>query len=184
MGVLALLVTVAVANLAVTHGAAGVPAFAFFFLATTVLVSLNTALTPLLTSRALDDVGHIAGTAASTIGGIGFIGASLLSPLVDGAIETTITPFAAGYVVFGVVAAAAAVLADRGAPGRRGPSRRQLVERKKALEGEIQGLHAEVRSRRGRDEDASDVEARLARLRDQHYRTRLEIDRTRPGASR
>jgi len=113
MSALALLVAVSIVNLTVTLAAEGTPGFPFFFLATTLIVSLNTALTPLLTSRALNDVGHIAGTAASTIGGIGFIGASLLSPLVDRAIETTITPFAVGYVAFSVVAAASALLADR-----------------------------------------------------------------------
>jgi DHA1 family bicyclomycin/chloramphenicol resistance-like MFS transporter len=61
MGALAPLVAVAAINLVVTHAAAGAPNFAFFFSATTLLVSLNTALTPLLTSRALDDVGHMAG---------------------------------------------------------------------------------------------------------------------------
>ena len=113
MGVLALLVAVATVNLVGTHAAAGVPRFAFFFVGTTLMMALNTALTPLLTSRALDDVGHIAGTAASTIGAIGLVGASLLSPLVDRAIETTITPFAVGYLVFSAAAAAAAVWADR-----------------------------------------------------------------------
>lgn len=113
MSVLALLLAVSVVNLIGTYVADGVPEFAFFFLATTLMVSLNTALTPLLASRALDDVGHIAGTAASTIGAISFIGASLLSPLVDGAIETTITPFAVGYLAFSVAAAASAVMADR-----------------------------------------------------------------------
>lgn len=77
------------------------------------------------------------------------------------------------------MAALAALLADRGEHGRT-PGRRELVERKHALEGEINGLRAELRTRRARNEDASDVEARLARLRDQHYRTRLEIDRTDP----
>jgi MFS transporter, DHA1 family, multidrug resistance protein len=113
MSALALLVVVSAVNLIGTHAAAGVPRFAFFFLTTTLLMSLNTSLTPLLTSRALNDVGHIAGTAASTIGAIGLIGASLLSPLVDGAIEATITPFAVGYLAFSVAAAASAMWADR-----------------------------------------------------------------------
>lgn len=114
MAALALLVAISVINLIATLVTAGTPNFAVFFVGTTLMVSLNTALTPLLTSRALDDVGHIAGTAASTIGALSFIGASLLSPLVDRAIDTTVTPFAIGYVAFGVIAAAAALMADRG----------------------------------------------------------------------
>ncbi len=113
MGVLSLLVVTAAANVAITLYADGVPVFAFFVVATTVVVSLNTAVTPLLTSRALDDVGHIAGTAASTIGAISFIGSSLLSPIVDSTIENTVTPFALGFLVLAVAATGAAIWADR-----------------------------------------------------------------------
>ena len=110
---LALLILASLANLVVTVAADGVPSFAVFFVATTLLVSLNTAITPMLNSRALDDVGHIAGTAASTIGAISFVGASLLSPLVDGAIVDTVTPFALGYVVASTVAGMAVIAAQR-----------------------------------------------------------------------
>lgn len=114
--VFGLLIFVAIANLAGTIGADGVPGFGFFFIATTLLVALNTAVTPIITSRALHDVGHIAGTAASTIGAISFIGGSLLSPLVDNAISATVTPFAAGYLIFAVFAAAAAGLGEPSSP--------------------------------------------------------------------
>lgn len=115
-GVLALLAVASVTNLVLTVAADGVPPFAVFFVATTLLVSLNTAATPLINSQALDDVGHIAGTAASTIGAIGFVGASLLSPLIDGAIVDTITPFAVGYVVASLVAGVAVLAAHRNRP--------------------------------------------------------------------
>ena len=113
MSVLVLLVGVAAVNVVVTHRANGVPGFVFFVIATVLLVSLNTALTPLLTSRALDDVGHIAGTAASTIGGITLIGGSLLSPIVDGAIAGSVTPFAVAHLVFGAIALTATMLTDK-----------------------------------------------------------------------
>lgn len=113
MGALALLVGLGVANLTVTLLTAGTPPFVFFVVTTTLLISLTAALSPLLISRTLEDVGHIAGTAASTTGAIAFIGASLLSPFVDRAIETTVTPFAAGYVVFTLLAGLAAIAADR-----------------------------------------------------------------------
>ncbi len=113
MGALSLLVLAAAANVALTVQADGVPPFALFVVGTTVVASLNTAVTPLLTSRALDDVGHIAGTAASTIGAISFIGSAVLSPLVDSRIEDTVTPFAVGFLVFAVVGAGAAIWADR-----------------------------------------------------------------------
>ena len=91
----------------------GVPTFLFFFVTTTVLISLNTALTPLLTSSALDEVGFAAGTAASTIGVISLLGGALLSPLVDTAIRETVTPFAVGFLVFSLVAALAVAWANK-----------------------------------------------------------------------
>lgn len=109
-----LMVVVATVNLTATINADGVPEFAFFFLATTVLISLNTALTPLLTSGALDEVGWAAGTAASTIGFISLVGGALLSPVVDTAIRTTVTPFAAGFLVFALIAAFSVMWANKG----------------------------------------------------------------------
>ena len=112
-GAIILLLLVGTVNLAVTVISDGVPAFMFFFMATTVLISLNTAMTPLLTSSALDEVGFAAGTAASTIGVISLVGGALLSPLVDTAIATTVTPFAIGFFVFGLIAALAVAWANK-----------------------------------------------------------------------
>ncbi len=108
-----LLITAAV-NVAVTVASDGVPAFAFFVVATTLVISLETALTPMLTSAALDEVGYAAGTAASTIGIISLLGGAMLSPLVDTAIRTTVTPFAVGFLVFSIVAAFATAWANGG----------------------------------------------------------------------
>ena len=112
-GTIALLLLVAVVNVTVTLVSDGVPTFVFFFVTTTVLISLNTALTPLLTSSALDEVGFAAGTAASTIGVISLLGGALLSPLVDTAIKETVTPFAVGFFVFSLVAALAVAWANK-----------------------------------------------------------------------
>ncbi|MEM7517969.1 MAG: hypothetical protein AAF368_13725, partial [Planctomycetota bacterium] len=117
-GVMALLVAASLMQCVAAFMTDGVPSFAFFFVTTTIMVSLNTAMTPLLTSRALSDVGHLAGTAASTIGGIGLIGSALLSPWVDDAIGSTITPFSAGYLLFSVCAVACAWIADRVSAGK------------------------------------------------------------------
>ena len=113
-GVFILLVVASTVNLLVTVLSDGVPAFVFFFLATTLLISLQTALSPLLTSGALDEVGYAAGTAASTIGVISLLGGAMLSPFVDSAIGATITPFAVGFFVFSVLAALAAGWANTG----------------------------------------------------------------------
>ncbi len=112
-GVFILLLTVAVVNLAITVGSDGVPAFAFFVVGTILMISLQTALSPLLTSGALDEVGHFAGTAASTIGVISLLGGAMLSPLVDTAIGLTVTPFAVGFLVFSLTAAIAALWANK-----------------------------------------------------------------------
>jgi DHA1 family bicyclomycin/chloramphenicol resistance-like MFS transporter len=112
-GAFVLLLVVAIVHVAITVGSDGVPAFAFFVAGTILMISLQTALTPLLTSGALDEVGHVAGTAASTIGVISLLGGALLSPLVDGAIELTVTPFAVGFLVFSLTAALAAAWANK-----------------------------------------------------------------------
>jgi DHA1 family bicyclomycin/chloramphenicol resistance-like MFS transporter len=110
--IFALLLSVATANLAITIGSGGVPAFGVFVVATILMISFQTALSPLLTSGALDEVGHVAGTAASTIGVISLLGGAMLSPFVDGAIGSTVTPFAAGFLVFSLGASVAAAWAN------------------------------------------------------------------------
>ena len=110
--IFAVLLSVATANLAITIGSGGVPAFGVFVVATILMISFQTALSPLLTSGALDEVGHVAGTAASTIGVISLLGGAMLSPFVDGAIGSTVTPFAAGFLVFSMGASVAAAWAN------------------------------------------------------------------------
>ena len=65
---------------------------------------------------------------------------------------------------------------------RRGPSRAELVERKRQLEGTINVLAVELKERNARNEPTGTLEERLERLRNQHYQTRLQIDRTDPDA--
>ena len=118
-GVFIVMVVASAVNLLVTAVSGGVPAFVFFFLSTTLLISLQTALSPLLTSGALDEVGYAAGTAASTIGVISLLGGAMLSPFIDSAIDATITPFAVGFFVFSVLAALAAGWANTDRPVAR-----------------------------------------------------------------
>lgn len=118
-GVFSLLVVASAVNLLVTVASDGVPAFVYFFMATTLLISLQTSLSPLLTSGALDEVGYAAGTAASTIGIISLLGGAMLSAIVDSAIGTTITPFAVGFFGFSLLAAIAAGWANTSRPVAR-----------------------------------------------------------------
>ncbi len=61
---------------------------------------------------------------------------------------------------------------------RRKPGRAELIERKHRLEGEISSLQADLKRHHRRGLPTADLEARLARLRDEHYRARLDIDRS------
>jgi hypothetical protein len=60
---------------------------------------------------------------------------------------------------------------------RSSASRETLIERKHVLEGEITTLASEVRRLRQRGEAVERLEARLTKLRNEHYQTRLAIDR-------
>lgn len=89
--------------LALSLAAAGVPGFALFYVMTTLMVGFNVAARPTLTSQALEEVGHIAGTAASLIGATTLVLGSVLSAVIDRLIGDTITPFVAGFVVAALV---------------------------------------------------------------------------------
>ncbi|MEA1903860.1 MAG: multidrug effflux MFS transporter [Actinomycetota bacterium] len=110
---LAALMTSAFAYLGIALATGGVPGFFAFYLLTALVLAFETAATPLLTSSALEDVGHVAGTAASLVGAISLIGGSLLSQFIDRAIGDTITPFAVGFVIASVVALTANEWASR-----------------------------------------------------------------------
>ena len=82
----------------------GVPNFFVFYFMTLAVVAADTSVVPLLTATALEDVGHIAGTAVSTVGAISLFGGSVLSGFIDQAIDDTVTPFAVGYLIAAIVA--------------------------------------------------------------------------------
>lgn len=60
---------------------------------------------------------------------------------------------------------------------RRQAGRAGLIQRKKQLEGEINLLRSELRRRRARGDDVGAVTRRLERAQQQHYQSRLDIDR-------
>lgn len=108
MGWLSVLVGLSVLFVVITLASDGVPPFATFFVMTTLVIAFNTAATPLLTSSALNEVGHVAGMAASTIGAVSLLGGSLLAQIVDRALDDTITPFVVGYLIASILALVAA----------------------------------------------------------------------------
>jgi DHA1 family bicyclomycin/chloramphenicol resistance-like MFS transporter len=97
----------------VALSADGVPGFYVFYLMTLAVVAADTSVVPLLTATALEDVGHIAGTAVSTVGALSLFGGSVLSGFIDQAIDDTVTPFAVGYLVAAIVAIVSVTWARR-----------------------------------------------------------------------
>lgn len=97
------LLTVSGGFLFISVGSDGVPGFAVFYVMTTLMVGFNVAARPTLTSQALEDVGHIAGTAASLIGATTLVIGSLLSQFIDRSIGDSVTPFVFGFVVAAIV---------------------------------------------------------------------------------
>lgn len=60
---------------------------------------------------------------------------------------------------------------------RRRPTRTELIDKKHTLEGEISGVAADVQRAQRLGRNTGELETRLTRLRDEHYQTRLAIDR-------
>ena len=57
--------------------------------------------------------------------------------------------------------------------------RQRLIDRKHATMAEIRSLQSEISSHQRRGIDVSGQEGRLQQLQSEHYRLRIEIDRTR-----
>ncbi len=113
--VLVLSTTIPVAALAwvmLALAADGVPDFWVWFAATTVLTSLNAALSPLLQTQAMQPMGAIAGLASSMTGAFIFVVSAVLGSIIDRFIDDTVTPFGVGFVVYGTLGLLA-VLAAR-----------------------------------------------------------------------
>jgi len=115
---LAALLVVSAGFLVISLISDGVPGFAVFYILTTLMVGFDVSARPTLTSQALEEVGHIAGTAASLIGATTLVVGSLLSQFIDRAIDDSVTPFIIGFVVAAVVGLASNVWAR----GRQGVS--------------------------------------------------------------
>jgi DHA1 family bicyclomycin/chloramphenicol resistance-like MFS transporter len=95
-------VAVAALFVAVTLATEGTPPFSIFYLLTTALIVVHVMNGALLNSLAMEDVGHVAGTASAVIGTVTTVGGSLLGSVVDRAISDSVVPFALGYLVFGL----------------------------------------------------------------------------------
>ncbi len=91
----------------------GVPVFWVWFSATTILTALNAAVSPLTQTLAMQPMGAIAGLASSMTGAFIFVVSALLGSIIDRAIDTTVTPFGVGFVVYGGLSLIALIIANR-----------------------------------------------------------------------
>ena len=101
----------------VTHGK---PPLLVFGITMAVLLPAVAVIMPNANTAAMLPLPHVAGTAAAILGTVSTAGGALLGSVLDGRFDGTITPFAQGVLVFGLLAAASIfVLGLRGAPAER-----------------------------------------------------------------
>jgi DHA1 family bicyclomycin/chloramphenicol resistance-like MFS transporter len=102
---------------AVTHGT---PSLLVFGVAMALLLPAVSVMMPNANTAAMMPLPHVAGTAAALLGTVSTAGGALLGSILDSRFDGTITPFAQGVLVYGLIAAAAVlVLGLRNSPARR-----------------------------------------------------------------
>lgn len=113
-GVLWTYAMAAVAFVAVAVATGGHPSFAVFYTVTTVLVLTIVISRAILTSEAMEAVGHVAGTASALIGTVTLVGGSVLGSAVAAIVSTSVTPYAIGFLAFGLLMIGFVVWARQG----------------------------------------------------------------------
>lgn len=101
----------------------GVPGFAVWMVLIGFANAFTTMLTPTCYALGLEPMGALAGTASAVMGFLSTAGGSALAAVVDAAIDETVTPMAAGYVVYGSIALASLLWAGAMASATDGLSR-------------------------------------------------------------
>lgn len=94
----------------------GVPPFGVFLLLIVLAVANLVAVNPSLVSLAMEEMGHIAGTASAVIGTISYTGGAILAGLVDGAMSDSLAPIALGFLIYGAGMLASMLWAGGGEP--------------------------------------------------------------------
>ncbi|MEM7139819.1 MAG: MFS transporter [Actinomycetota bacterium] len=92
----------------------GTPAFGVWFAATAVFGSFNTVATPALVSLVMTPMARVAGTASALNGLLTIAGASGLAVIFDRMIDDTVTPMAAGFLLYSGAALALLLWARSG----------------------------------------------------------------------
>ncbi len=99
----ALLVAVATIGMVATVGAGGHPSVWVWFASVAIANACITTLTPMCSALALQPMGALAGMASSILGVITLAAGALLAAVIDAAIESSVTPMMAGYLVFAIL---------------------------------------------------------------------------------
>lgn len=102
------------ALLAVTNAAAGLPAFWLFVPLLAATLACHALLIPNFNTIAMLPLGRIAGTASAVIGTVSLAGGALLGAFLDRHYAATVTPLAAGFVGYGLIALGFVLWAERG----------------------------------------------------------------------
>jgi DHA1 family bicyclomycin/chloramphenicol resistance-like MFS transporter len=100
-----------IALVALVARGGGRPSFWGWFILLTASNVFLSMVVPTGLALALRPLGSIAGTAAGVIGACSMAGAAVLAALVDARISTTVTPMTVGYLLYGILALAAALWA-------------------------------------------------------------------------
>ncbi len=108
-----LMVLCSALGLAATLAADGVPAFAVWFAWVCAVNALQTMVTPMANSLAMEPMGEIAGTASAIVGFATIAGGAVLAAIVDARIHLTVTPMVAANLGYGVAALALVIVARR-----------------------------------------------------------------------
>jgi DHA1 family bicyclomycin/chloramphenicol resistance-like MFS transporter len=99
----------------------GVPPFPTLVVALAVTLGAYAVLIPNLNTLAMQPMGALAGMAAAVIGTISITGGAVLGFLLDQTFNGTVLPLTIGFVVYGSIALAFALWAERGTPERIAP---------------------------------------------------------------
>lgn len=98
----------------VTDTAGGNPSFLVLIIGLAAMLSLHALLIPNFNTIAMLPLGHIAGTASAVIGTISLAGGAFLGSIIDRQYQTTVTPLVAAFLLFGLLALAFVVWAEKG----------------------------------------------------------------------
>lgn len=102
----------AVLLLVVTIAFGGKPPFIVAIAGTAAILVMHSTMIPNVNTIALESLGHVAGMASAVVGTISLAGGALLGTIIDRSLGDTITPFVAGFVVYGTIAAGWIVWAE------------------------------------------------------------------------